>query len=180
MTTDFQEREPQMSGRLRLMRFFLWMSVFGWGVGLGAKLFDLLVVAGAWSAAPPASFALLPYGSRFPVDPGDFFQPLSAVMVLGILGALISGWKTPVQLRFWLWLGVITFLIIWAITPTVFWPMIHQLYGTATGKIVASDAESIRLAQRWITWDWFRVALIAVGFIASVRAISFLAPSKKV
>jgi hypothetical protein len=180
MTTDFQEREPQMSGRLRLMRFFLWMSVLGWGIGLGAKLFDLLVVAGAWSAEPPASLALLPYGSRFPVDPGDFFQPLSAVMVLGILGALISGWKTPVQLRFWLWLGVITFLIIWAITPTVFWPMIHQLYGTATGKIVASDAESIRLARRWITWDWFRVALIAVGFIASVRAISFLAPSKKI
>ena len=168
-----------MSGRLRLMRFFLWMSVLGWGVGLGAKLFDLLVVAGAWSAAPPASFALLPYGSRFPVDPGDFFQPLSAVMVLGILGALISGWKTPVQLRFWLWLGVITFLIIWAITPTVFWPMIHQLYGTATGRIVASDAESVRLARRWITWDWFRVALIAVGFIASVRAISFPAPAEK-
>ena len=55
---------------------------------------------------------------------------------------------------------------------------IHQLYGTATGKIVASDAESIRLARRWITWDSFRVALIAVGFIASVRAISLPAATK--
>lgn len=169
-----------MPRRLRLMQFFLWISVLGWGVGLGAKLFDLLVVAGAWGAAPPASFALLPYGSRFPIDPGDFFQPLSAVMALGILGALISGWKTPVHLRFWLWLGMIMFLIIWAITPTVFWPMIHQLYGTATGKIVASDAESIQLARRWIVWDWFRVALIAVGFIASVRAISYPAVTTKV
>ena len=169
-----------MSGRVRVMQFFLWMSVLGWGVGLGAKLFDLLVVAGAWSAAPPASFALLPYGSRFPINPGDFFQPLSAVMALGILGALISGWKTPVQLRFWLWLGVITFLIIWAITPTIFWPMISQLYGIAKGKIAATDAESIQLAQRWIIWDWFRVALIATGFIASVQAISFPAESRKV
>ena len=162
----------KISWRLQLMRIFLWMSVLGWGIGLGAKLFDLLVVAGAWSAAPPESFALLPYGPRFPMNPGDFFQPLSAVMVLGILGALISGWKAPAQLRWWLWIPVIMFLIIWAITPTVFWPMIHQLYGTAIGKIAASDAESIQLARRWIICDWLRVGLIAVGFISSVRAIS--------
>jgi len=161
-----------MTWRLKLMRFFLWMSVLGWGIGLGAKLFDLLVVAGAWSASPPASFAFLPYGPHFPMNPGDFFQPLSAIMVLGMLGALISGWKTAVRLRVWLWLPVIMFLIVWAITPTVFWPMIHQLYGTATGKIVASDAESIRLAQRWIICDWFRVGLIAIGFVSSVKAIS--------
>ena len=148
------------------------MSVIGWGTGLGAKLFDLIVVAGAWSAAPPASFALLPYGKNYPVNPGDFFIPLSAVMVLGIIGALITGWRTPIQLRRWLWLALIAFLIIWVLTPTVFWPMIHQLYGTATGKIVATDAESIELARRWLIWDWFRVGLIALGFIAFVRALS--------
>ncbi len=132
------------------MRFFLWIAVLGWGIGLGAKLFDLIVIAGAWSAAPPASFALLPYGSRFPIDPGDFFQPLSAVMALGTVGALITGWRTPFQSRIWLWIAVIMFLIIWAVTPTVFWSMIHELYGTATGKIVASNADSARLARRWV------------------------------
>jgi hypothetical protein len=162
-----------MSGQLRTMKFFLWISVLGWGIGLGAKLFDLLVVAGAWGAAPPASFALLPYGPHYPLNPGTFFQPLSAVMALGIIGALISGWRAPIRLRFWLWLGVIMFLLIWAITPTVFWPMINQQYGIATGKIVASDAEAIRLTRQWVAWDWFRVGLIAVGFIASVRALSF-------
>ena len=95
-------------------------------------------------------------------------------MVLGMLGALISGWKTAGRLRVWLWVPATMFLIIWAITPTVFWPMIHQLYGTATGKIVASDAESIRLAQRWIICDWFRVGLIAIGFVSSVKAISIV------
>ena len=154
------------------MRAFLWIAVVGWGTGLGAKLFDLLIVAGAWSASPPASFALLPYGPRFPMDPGGFFQPLSIIMVLGILGALISGWRTPFPLRVWLWLPVIMFLIIWVTTPTIFWPMIHQLYGIATGKIVASDAEAVNLARRWIICDWFRVGLIAVGFISSVQAIS--------
>ena len=163
---------PEMSGRLRLMRIFLWISVLGWGIGLGAKLFDLLILAGAWSANPPASFALLPYGPRFPMNPGDFFQPLSVPMLVGILGALICGWKTPFEYRVWLWLPVIMFLVIWVLTPTIFWPMIRELYGTATGKIVRSDAEAIQLAHCWIIWDWWRVAMIAVGFVSSVRAIS--------
>lgn len=167
-----------MNVTLRLMRFFLWASVIGWGIGLGAKLFDLLVLAGAWSASPPGSFALLPYGPRFPMDPGDFFQPLSAVMALGMLGALISGWRARLEIRFWIWIGVIMFLIIWAITPTIFWPMIRELYGSATSKISHTDAELVQLAHRWIVWDWFRVALIAVGFIASVRAISLPAATK--
>jgi hypothetical protein len=166
-----------MSITTRVMRFFLWASVLGWGIGLGAKLFDLLVVAGAWSASPPESFALLPYGPRFPINPGDFFQPLSAVMALGLLGAVISGWRAPLQIRFRLWLGVIMFLIIWAITPTVFWPMIRELYGSAKGRISHTDAELVQLAHRWIVWDWFRVSLIAVGFIASVQALSLPAIS---
>ena len=158
--------------REQLTRGFLWFSVFGWGIGLGAKLFDLIVLASAWGAAPPASLALMPYGPHYPLNPGDFFQPLSALMVVGILGALISGWKTPLQYRIWLWMPVISFLIIWVFTPTVFWPMIRELYGAGSGKVVKSEAELILLVRRWMIWDWLRVAMIATGFISLVRAIS--------
>ena len=163
---------------MRAMRIFLWIAIVGWAVGLGAKLFDLVVVGGAWAASPPASFALLPYGKRYPIDPGDFFIPLSALIAVGSIGALISGWRSSV--RAWLSVGVIAFLIIWALTPTVFWPMIHQLYGTAIGRITPTDAESVQLAHRWFVWDWTRVCLIAVGFVASVRAISVPTATKDV
>jgi hypothetical protein len=162
--------------RQQLTRGFLWFSVLGWGIGLGAKLFDLLVVAGAWGAAPPSSLALMPYGPRYPMNPGDFFQPLSVLMVVGILGALISGWRSPLKYRMWLWLPVISFLILWAFTPTVFWPMIRELYGAGAGKMVRSDAELVHLVRRWIICDWLRVAGIAVGFLSSVRAISIPFP----
>ena len=115
-----QYSAPEMSWRMRLMRTFLWISVLTLGIGLGAKLFDLIVLAGAWSAAPPASLALMPYGPHFPMNPGDFFQPLSVPMLVGILGALISEWKTPFKLRVWLWLPLILFLIMWAFTPPFF------------------------------------------------------------
>lgn len=48
--------------RSQWLRAFLWLSAVGWGIGLGAKLFDLLVLARSWGASPPASLSLMPYG----------------------------------------------------------------------------------------------------------------------
>ncbi|MBB5209644.1 anthrone oxygenase family protein [Chiayiivirga flava] len=161
-----------MALRMFAFTWLLWIATLSWGVGLGAKLFDLLVVAGAWGASPPASFALLPYGPAYPLNPGAFFQPLSIVMAVSIVGALIAGWGHSRPMRVWLWIGTLSFVAIWAITPTVFWPMINQQYDIATGKLTASVAEATALTARWYAWDWFRVCLIALGFVASVRAIS--------
>lgn len=69
-------------------------------------------------------------------------------------------------------MGTLAFLLIWAITPTVFWPMINQQYDFATGKVVATPDEAMALTARWVRWDWGRIVLIAIGFIASVRALS--------
>src|SRR5258708_37443149 len=88
-----------MSWRVKWIRAFLWVSVLAWGIGVGAKLYDLRVLAAAWSAAPPESLTLLPYGARFPVDPGDFFLPTSVLTLVAALRALVSGWKTPLWLR---------------------------------------------------------------------------------
>ena len=154
------------------MRIFLWCGVFFWGIALGAKLFDIFVLASAYSAAPPASLMYLPYGPHFPHDPGEFFQPLSTLIVPGVVGAAIAGRKTRFDYRVWLLVSATMFIIIWILTPTIFWPMIRELYGAYTGKMPKTTPEIITLLHRWIVWDWFRTALIAVGFIASIRAIS--------
>jgi hypothetical protein len=151
---------------------FLWISILAAGIGLGAKIFDLVVLAGAWGASPPGSLTLMPYGARYPIDPGNFFQPLSVILLAGILGALISGWKTPFEYRVWLLLPVLMFILIWIFTPTVFWPMIRELYGVGRGRIVESDAQVIGLVRRWVIYDWSRVVAIAVALLSSVRAIS--------
>ena len=153
-----------MTRRVRALQLFLWLSVVGWAIGLGAKLFDLVVIAGAWSASPPASFALLPYGKSYPIDPGDFFIPLSAAIAIGSVGALISGWREHGPLRFWLSAAVIMFVVIWALTPTIFWPMIHQLYGTRIGRITATDAESVQLARKWLAG---RMRVVRLGNVVT-------------
>lgn len=69
-------------------------------------------------------------------------------MALSILGALAAGWRQPREVKLWLWVGTLAFLLIWAITPTVFWPMINQQYDIATGKVVATPDEAMALTAR--------------------------------
>ena len=168
-----------MSWRVQLTRAFLWVSVLAWGIGVGAKLYDLRVVAGAWSASPPESLTLLPYGPRFPVDPGKFFIPTSLTTLVAAFGAVISGWKTPFRYRVWLWLSAVLILAVWIFTAVAFWPSNAALFAAATFATseAKSKAELVRMAHQWVTYDWWRVAMMAAGFISAVRAISIPVPA---
>lgn len=150
----------------------LWISAVAWGVGLGGKLFELTVVITAWAADPPASLALLPYGPRYPLNPGDFFQPLSALLVVGAVGSLIAGWPTAPTYKLWLWLPFIALLIIWAATPTLFWPMIRDLYYASTGKQPLGEVAAKALVAKWLWYDWIRTFLSGVGFACALHALS--------
>jgi hypothetical protein len=79
----------------------LWLASLAGAPLLGAKLFDLLVLAGAWSAQPLQSLAMVPYGRAWPIDTGLFFIPFSAALLVAGFGALAAGWKTPWRYR-WL------------------------------------------------------------------------------
>jgi hypothetical protein len=50
---------------------------------VGAKLFDLLVVAGAWSASPPESLKLMPYGPHAML----FLGPIIVSILLAAVAA---------------------------------------------------------------------------------------------
>jgi|SRR5437879_3610589 len=170
-----------MSWRVKWTRAFLWVSVLAWGIGVGAKLYDLRVLAAAWSAAPPESLTLLPYGARFPVDPGAFFLPTSVLTLVAALGALISGWKTPLGYRLWLWSSAVLILAVWVFTVVAFWPRNAALFAAASGSTsgAKSQAELVELARQWVTYDWWRVGMMAAGFVSAVRAISLPIPARR-
>ena len=160
------------SSRQRWLLVFLWLAVAAWGIGLGAKLFELTVLIQAWAANPPQSFSLLPYGPRWPNNPGDFFQPLSAVLVLTVIGTLVAGWRTTASFKRLLWVPLGALILIWAATPTIFWPMIQELYWASTGKNPLDTQAATALAYKWVLYDWLRTAFIALGFSASLQAMS--------
>jgi hypothetical protein len=178
LTTNLIPSNHETSWQQRLTRFFLWVSVIAWGVLLGAKLFDLRVLVGAWSASPPHSLSLLPYGPQYPVDTGEFFIPSSAALLVAAFGALISGWKTPWKYRVWLMLSAAMILITLIFTVSAFWPRNAALWQVAKGAPAAmKDRDAIILmVGEWVRYDWVRVAMAAIGFVSSIRAISIPFP----
>lgn len=158
--------------RRRVLTLFLWASAFTWGIGLGAKLFDLVVLASAWGASPPESLALMPYGRAYPFNPGDFFQPLSGLLVVAAAGSLAAGWSVSRGYRTWLLVPVSMLVLIWVLTPTVFWPLLGDLWSVAKGRATLGNTEVVALTHQWFVWDAVRTLLIAVGFVASLHAMS--------
>jgi hypothetical protein len=163
-----------MPSRAQLTRGFLWIAVLAWGLLVGGKLFDLRVLAGAWSASPPESLSLLPYGPRFPVDTGDYFFPSSVALQVCSFGGLIAGWNTPWRFRILLAVPAVMLLVTLAFTVLWFWPANATLWAVASAAPNAArePAEIAELVRRWVRYDWLRVAAGMTGFICSVRAIS--------
>jgi hypothetical protein len=170
------------SRRERITRMFLWISVLAWGILVGGKLFDLRVLVGAWSASPPESLSLLPYGPRFPVDTGDYFFPSSVALLVCSFGGLIAGWNTPPRFRALLAVPAVMLLVTLAFTVLWFWPANAALWGVARGAPNAmTDHEAIdRLVAQWVRFDWLRVAVGMIGFVCSIRAISVPFPTSRV
>ena len=106
-----------------------------------------------------------------PLNSGDFFQPLSTLLLIGTLGTLASGWQQPKHYKLWLWIPLGSLLVIWVATPTLFWPMIRDLYGAGTGLRPLAEPVARSLVQRWLVYDGVRTVLIAVGFVSSIQAL---------
>ncbi|WP_337053678.1 DUF1772 domain-containing protein [Pseudoxanthomonas sp. USHLN014] len=173
---------PASPWRQRIVRGALWFAAIAWGVLLGAKVFDLVVLAGAWSAAPPASLRLLPYGAAYPVNTGDFFIPPSALLLVATWIAVFAGWRTPMRYRRWLLASALTILVVLVFTVASFWPMNSALWAIAKGAPGAlQDQASIEaLVHAWLRNDWLRVIAATAGFLSTLRAISLSFPDAQV
>jgi hypothetical protein len=166
--------------RERATKAFLWLAALLGGPLLGAKLFDLLVLAGAWSADPPKSLSMMPYGKAWPVDTGIFFIPFSAGMLIAGFGSLVAGWKTPWRYRWLLCIPSVGIFILLILTVAAFWPMNAALYyhGVASPRDSITDAQSVAMAHLWVQLDWVRVAGAAAAFVAAIRALTLPWPQE--
>jgi hypothetical protein len=169
-----------MLNRERTTRSFLLLAALVAGPLAGAILFDLMVLAGAWSADPPTSLSLLPYGERWPVDTGMFFGPFSALLLIAAFGALAAGWRTPWRYRWLLCVPSIGVLALLVLTVLVFWPMDLMLWWHAIGSPndKLTDIEAAEMAKNWVRLDWVRFAGGVAGFIAALRALTMPWPAE--
>jgi hypothetical protein len=169
-----------MRTRERATKAFLWLAALVSGPIVGAKLFDLVVLAGAWSADPPQSLAMMPYGRAWPVDTGVFFIPFSAALLIASFGALVAGWRTPWRYRWLLCVPSIGVFALLVLTVLVFWPMNAALWHHAikSPQDALTDAQSVEMARLWVQLDWIRVAGGVAAFVAALRALTLPWPQE--
>jgi hypothetical protein len=171
----------EMAWQAKVTRGLLWVSVVSWGVLLGGKLFDHVVLVGAWSNNPPESLGLLPYGERFPVDTGDYFFPSSVALLLCSFGLFFSGWRTPRLYRLSLFLPPLMLLVILVFTVRWFWPANAALWNVAQGApgAMQEPGEIAAIVRQWVAFDRVRIAAGSVAFLLCIRAISVPFPASQ-
>lgn len=170
-----------LTWQARMTRALLWVSVIAWGVLLGGKLFDHVVLAAAWSANPPESLSLLPYGERYPVDTGDYFFPSSVALLLCSLGLFISGWRTPHSYRLCLFLPPTMLLVILVFTVVWFWPANAALWHVAQGApgAMQDPSEIAAIVGQWVVFDRIRILAGLIAFVLCIKAISVPFPPSR-
>jgi hypothetical protein len=113
------------------------------------------------------------------VDTGEFFIPSSAALLLASLGALICGWKTQGRYRILLLISAVMIFTTLIFTVAAFWPRNAALWAVAQGSPNAmTDTEAIlKMVRQWVAFDWLRMAMGVVGYVAAIRAISVPYPA---
>ena len=75
-----------------------------------------------------------------------------------------------------MWLSASLVVLVFLVTIIVMWPMNAALYAASREASVANPAEVIRMAHRWVAYDWLRVVMMAGGFVSTIRVISLPPP----
>ena len=161
--------------QLRLAQIALWFFVIFLSIEVGARLYEARVIVPRWSASPPESVwawaDLRATNAQVAIDPGiRFWIYVTPALGLSALLALAFAFATTGAHRKWRLIGAILALVIVAATFIYFVPNIILLLGPNSHNI---DGENVKtLANQWVMWNYVRVAICIVAWVAALRAFS--------
>jgi len=152
-----------MTTRERITEVLLWAAVVVWGCMLGGIFYETLVVIPAWTAAPPESLSIMTH-PRYPIVPGRMWIPFSGLNTLLSIVVLIAAWNQPSRRR-WLIFAVGIVVLSHIMQFGFFWPKIYSMIVPGAAPDAVASA-----ARQYVTFNWLRVAYVAAGFLATLRA----------
>lgn len=148
----------------------LWLSVLQMSIWFGGTIFNMTVVVPLWSASPPESVRAFFTGTDFNRTIWYFFgPPWMAARGLPVLLLLISGWNLQTHRKYFL---VMTTCMIFGLVFTLayIYPMNAVLFAQAGGNHTGEEIRA--MARQWILADRVRFAVMTIGFLALLRALS--------
>ena len=143
------------------------LALVAFAIHLGATVYENAVVAPMWIGDPPETVNAWRVLASRP-DSTDFFQALTAVVVIATTMAWMSGLAVRGWRRWWLSLSLVAAVALAAVTFLLVTPSERWLFGE--GARTANDAAIVARAGEWLQAAAFRAAAILIGTWAMFRA----------
>src|SRR5687768_2161169 len=139
------------------------------GIELGAAAFTSVVVFPVWTASPEAAIAWTP-GNPYHMEEGDFFMFASPSVMLASIIALIASWRAAPQLRFWLRIASILFIVIFVWSMVYFVPIQDTTLKGEAGANLPREELASKL-RMFASLNYIRIAAIVVSFGCTLHAL---------
>lgn len=162
------KEQTQGNPKGRLATWSLIGLVVAMAAAVGGGLYEHVVLMPLWSAAPPASFAVIQPGTGVPLQ--RFWMPVHGVITLLVIVALIASWR-DVRVRKLLLLGLASYIVMRTWSGLLFIP--EMLAFQQIPLDAPASAELLARVQRWTTWSWFREPLDLVSLICFALAFAW-------
>ncbi len=122
----------------------LHVVTLGWGVLMGAVIYEHVAVVPVWAAQPPASLAMWRGDHRLRAE--RFWMGVHPVLLLALIATVALTWSAT-DLRNSVLVTVAGYVLVLAVTAVWFVPELLHLTTSPDGAIPA--AEWSRRARRW-------------------------------
>jgi hypothetical protein len=153
----------------RIAQIVLWFFVLFAGLITGGNLYDSTVVTPLWAWSPPQSVMAWSYGAV----QGRFFVPVGAAYALSSLLLLIFSWRIPQPSRRWALAAAVCGLVVILSSALFFIPLLLKTEATRGAGL--SGQEIVTLANRFVRWNWVRLAVLFGSLNAGLLALIKLA-----
>ncbi len=158
-----------MTTRQHIAQIILWFFIFSSSIQMGGAVYETFVITHLWAGSPPESVTGWNPVPQYAIEPARFWGRASSLYGLATLAVLIAAWFMPKVSRKWALIGGVCTLIVILSTVLFFVPILRE---TIFKRGAGLSAEEINTkVHQWVSWNWPRMVLVFVGWLAGVRAL---------
>jgi Domain of unknown function (DUF1772) len=159
----------------RLSRIFLWLFVIFLSLGIGAGMYETLVIWPAEFGAPPQSIWTLSdfwreHANLRPNAGLGFWIFLTPITGLLALVNCIFALRSSGKYRSWLLLASVPTVIVIAITFIYFVPTLGVIWTSQRNGL--SGEEVAAKVHMWVMLNWVRTVIMTIAWLFLLRAFS--------
>lgn len=137
---------------------------------MGGAVYETCVITHLWAGSPPESVTGWNPVPQYAIEPARFWGWLSPLYALATLAVLISAWLMPKFNRRWALIAGVCALFVIISTVLFFVPILRETIFTRGAGLKAEEIS--RKVDQWVSWNWPRMIVVFVGWLAGVHALN--------